>query len=137
MQVFVVSAESAGHFSCSKLVCADWPPGPTSAIGILPTRTVIDIIDTPASPKDFPGLFLAGEQLPRRVWLGDSRRVVLHSDWRSSRRLLVVDTALQGPAAVLRVCAGSRPACVSHADAHEWINRLSHARVHIHTDIRA
>jgi len=105
--VFVVSAVSTAHFSASKLVCAHWPGGPWSEIGILSTKTVIDIVQVPPSPEDFPGLFLAAEQLPRRVWLADSRRLVLHSDWRSRREMLVIDTELQGPAAVERVRLGA------------------------------
>jgi hypothetical protein len=101
--IYVVSANSTAHFSCSKLVCAAWPKGPTSSIGVLETRTVLDVVHVPSSASGFPGLFLAAEQLPRRVWLGDSRRLVLHTDWRSRRELIVVDTDAQGTAAFQRL----------------------------------
>ena len=99
----MVSARSTAHFSASKLLLAPWPKGPASAAEILRTRTILDIVDVPGSPDDFPGLFLAAEQLPRRVWLADSRRIVLHSDWRSRRELIVIDTDKEGPPAVERV----------------------------------
>jgi len=93
---FVVSADSAAHFSCSKLCVASWPEG-AAPKGVLPREVVVDIVHTPTGGKDsFPGLFLASEQLPRRVWLSDSRRMVLHSDWRSQRELVVVDTSAPG-----------------------------------------
>jgi len=101
--IYVVSANSTAHFSCSKLVCAAWPKGPTSSIGLLETRTVLDVVFFPSSSSGFPGLFLAAEQLPRRVWLGDSRRLVLHTDWRSRRELIVVDTDAQDTAAFQRL----------------------------------
>ena len=65
--IYVVSANSTAHFSASKLLCAAWPSGPISRMPLLDSTAVIDLVPVAASPEEFPGLFLAAEQLPRRV----------------------------------------------------------------------
>jgi hypothetical protein len=162
--VYVVSADSAAHMSCSRLCLADWPASPPT--GVLASSTIVDVVGQPESDDAFPGMFLASEQLPRRcaspsvycrrrsmhsctcsclsstlerhlvfktnqmtqtrnlrlslslslslsvslyprrVWLGDSRHVVLHSDWRMQRELVVVDTAGQKGSNVRRIETG-------------------------------
>ncbi|KAJ1495951.1 hypothetical protein T484DRAFT_1760956 [Baffinella frigidus] len=85
--LFVNAAKSAAHFSCSELKVLAWPARDDAT-----PRVVVPIVETPSDASAFPGLFLAAEQLPRRVWLADSRRIVLMSDWRSQRELVMVDT---------------------------------------------
>lgn len=87
--LYVVSADSAAHMSCSRLCVAAW--GAKAPTGVVERKVVVDIVGEPGD-EDFPGLFLASEQLPRRVWMGDGRHVVLHCDWRCQRELVVVDT---------------------------------------------
>lgn len=38
-----------------------------------------------------------------QVWLGDSRHIVLHSDWRTRREVLVIDTEARGTDAIRRL----------------------------------
>ena len=76
--IYVVSANSTAHFSASKLMCAGWPSGAIMHMPLLNSVPVIDIIPVVASPDEFPGLFLASEQLPRRVRAHLCRRECLH-----------------------------------------------------------
>ena len=65
--IYVVSADSTAHFSASKLMCAPWPSAALTRMPLLDSATVLDIVPVAASSEEFPGLFLAAEQLPRRV----------------------------------------------------------------------
>jgi hypothetical protein len=59
-------------------MCAGWPSGAIMHMPLLNSVPVIDIIPVVASPDEFPGLFLASEQLPRRVRAHLCRRECLH-----------------------------------------------------------
>ncbi len=85
------------HLSCSRLRVLTWT---SATAGTVPTpaqiasnarpRTVVDVVDAPADGgKGFPGVW--AHALPRRVWLGDSKRVAIPTRWRSIGAVIVVD----------------------------------------------
>lgn len=97
------------HSSCSRLIVADWArlaAGDADA-----ARTVVDVVQDAGDCTDdsvFPGLWPATGgigMIPPRPWLGDSRRLALSTSWRSREAVVVVDTRLEGAAAVRRLDA--------------------------------
>jgi len=82
--LYLASDDVTTHGSCFRLCVLPW--GTTGG----ESRTVIEVVEVPSGPSDFPGLFL--HSLPNRCWLDDSRHVVLSSSWRTSNALLLIDT---------------------------------------------
>ncbi|BHF59724.1 hypothetical protein SprV_0100268500 [Sparganum proliferum] len=72
------------HDQCFELLSRDWPPTAGAA------EVIVPLVASPNSKTGFPGLFLA-DGLPDRIWLSDSKALVLSSQWASEQALLLID----------------------------------------------
>ncbi|KAK2158576.1 hypothetical protein LSH36_167g05049 [Paralvinella palmiformis] len=78
--VFLENKASGPHAHCSKLKLCKW-----SDKSIV---TVTDIVRNIKTADQFPGIFTIN--LPRRCWLEDSKRIVITTQWRSKRELVII-----------------------------------------------
>jgi acylaminoacyl-peptidase len=75
------------HWTCATLRMLDW--------NSKECRTVIDVIENPASEDDFTGVWVASGGIglmPSKIWLADSRHIVFGNRCRIIERIVVVDT---------------------------------------------
>uniref|UniRef100_A0A0X3PQQ3 Acylamino-acid-releasing enzyme n=2 Tax=Schistocephalus solidus TaxID=70667 RepID=A0A0X3PQQ3_SCHSO len=72
------------HGQCFELLARDWPPTTGAA------EIIVPLVASPHSKMGFPGLFLAAG-LPNRIWLADSKALVLSSNWAAELALLIID----------------------------------------------
>lgn len=89
---FAAHDTSPAHLTCLRLVAFDGAAVAAAADGAAAKplmRIVVDNVDTPASPEDFPGLYSSGGWTDL-TWLAGTT-VLLNSIWRSANTLLRVD----------------------------------------------
>ncbi|XP_064401064.1 acylamino-acid-releasing enzyme-like isoform X2 [Halichondria panicea] len=83
------------HRPCAKLSILNWSDKSVS--------TVIDVVDTPTPPLNFPGFYTSA--LPSRCWDTSGRVIILSSHWGSIMDVTLVHTE---SSKVTRVVDGSR-----------------------------
>ncbi|XP_055332807.1 acylamino-acid-releasing enzyme-like [Paramacrobiotus metropolitanus] len=82
--VYLETEMGGPHFHALRLMMIDWNNQQSTPTVIVPVP-VGTIKQT-----DFPGLYT--DALPKRCWSRDNKRIVLHTIWRSSQQIIVVNT---------------------------------------------
>ncbi|CAK8683710.1 acylamino-acid-releasing enzyme-like [Clavelina lepadiformis] len=100
--VYLETIPFGPHVQCSKMKCINFvDPEP---------RLVVDVVNKPVGASSFQGLFL--DAIPRNCWISDNQ-LVLHSDHRSNRAILIIDICT-GNVNLLETEGGWTLLCISN-----------------------